>query len=37
VQEVENVKIGGYAIDVNRHHIDLIGESFHMLVAGDVS
>ncbi len=37
VQEVENVKIGGYAIDVNRHHIDGLGESFHMLVAGDAS
>jgi hypothetical protein len=37
VQEVENVKIGGYAIDVNRHHIDGLGESFHMLVAGDPS
>jgi hypothetical protein len=37
VQEVENVKIGGYAIDVNRHHIDGFGESFHMLVAGDPS
>jgi|GEM_PF-1917932 len=37
VQEAENVKIGGYAIDVNRHHIDLLGGSFHMLVAGDPS
>src|SRR5208337_669466 len=37
VQEAENVKIGGYEIDVNRHHIDGLGESFHMLVAGSIS
>ena len=37
IQEVENVSIGGYKIDINRHHIDGLGESFHMLVAGDVS
>lgn len=37
VQEVENIKIGGYAIDVNRHHIDLLGGSFHMLVSGTAS
>lgn len=37
IQEVENVKVGGYAIDVNRHRIDALGGSFHMLVAGEDS
>lgn len=37
VQEKENVKVGGWEVDINRHHIDGCGESFHMLVAGDVT
>jgi hypothetical protein len=37
IQEAENVKISGYAIDIDRHHIDLLGGSFHMLVDGDPS
>jgi hypothetical protein len=37
VQEKENVKVGGWEVDINRHHIDGCGESFHMLVAGDPS
>jgi|HubBroStandDraft_2_1064218.scaffolds.fasta_scaffold04066_11 hypothetical protein len=37
IQEKENVEVVGYKIDINRHHIDLLGGSFHMLVAGDPS
>lgn len=33
----EGIKIGGYEIDIDRHHVDGLGESFHMLVAGDPS